>query len=788
MVLQLNEKVNIDKLRIIVDNVESLYKSGALGRFKDASNGYKQITDLRTISTIMKKSYEFYKSGEAQTYAYVKDIDFGRLFAQNKGLQSFSRRLRSTVAKGLYWDLDIVNCHPMLVSQWCEENEVPCPILNAYIDNREPFLRELVAYNHNFDRDDAKTVPLVLLNNGPIFCDCPQWVTDFQEEMAGIHEAFITKRSNKGFVDRATKRNPDNIKGSALNYWLCKTENEILQCIIKKVSETHEIGVLCFDGLMIYIKDTPVDIPSVEEYIFEQTGYRLSLKIKDFDDEINLDGYEIKHSIVEELLESIERNETLTHMCVCDIFYKSYKGNLFYIAKDEWIQYNQITGKWSLCDADSIIYFFMRTMGNEFITYINSLIPPEEKEELKKFKKHKSFLLKEANKLETSCFAKKVINSSKPLFEETKVMDRFDNHPNLFCFSNNKAFDLETGEVKDIVKEMMILTDCGYPYKERVQGDIDEVMKFIRDIQPESDVESFLSMLSAGLYGKNTDQFFYINTGKGANGKSLLQTLYSKCLGNYFRTFNVDQLTMRSSGPDSANSGLCALRGSRIACSSEPADSESSKIKLQIDKIKFFTGDLKTEVRDLHKTVSDLRFTWTNILFCNEIPELSKADEAIQRRLQVFNYPYKFVDNPVGDFQKKRDYSLTNKFERCSELHIAFFFILADTWKKYSGHFKPSQSVINETEDYFKKQNPMNSFFQHCTPSCNFVRQKEVLTVFHEFCKATQDFKNHALVTEKSIRKYIELGKFVVTEDKKNGNKIFIDLTKVHNEIAISKQ
>ena len=779
-VIKLNEKVNLDKLRIIVDNVEELYKSGAIGKFKDKANGYKEIKDLKTISTILNKSYAFYKSGISQHYSFVKDIEYGRLFSQHGGLQSFSRKLRGTVAKGLYWDLDIVNCHPQLVRHWCDDNEVPCPVLSAYIENRDPFLKELMAYNTHYDRDDAKTVPLVLLNNGPVYCDCPQWVNDFKEEMAGIHDAFVSKRVNKMFVDRATKRNPDNIKGSALNYWLCKTENEILQCIIEKVSETYEIGVLCFDGLMIYISEQEIDIPAIENYIYEKTGYTMSLKIKDFDEEIDLTGFAPKLSIVEELLSCLDIDQTFTDLAVCDVFHKFYKDSLYHEEKDSWIQYNPVSGVWEYCDTDSILYPFMKLMNQEFTKYVNELKPekPDDKDSVKAFKEKQKSLMREANKLGTSTFANRVIKSCKPLFYHPDVLVKFDSHKNLFCFSNKKAYDVETGEVLDITKEMMVMTTCGYAYSEPNEDNMNEVMAFIRDIQYESEVDYFLSLFATGLYAGNRGQNFFVHTGRGGNGKSLMNLLFRRTLGNYAETLNVEQLTMPVNGQDSANSGLCRLRGKRIAISNEPADSESSKLKLQTDRIKNFSGDPEIIARDLHKTAKRIMITWTHHLLCNDIPVLSRPDGGIQRRLKIVNYPYKFVDNPSLDNEKKRNYDLEKKFERAKNLHIAFFHVLAGVYRKCNGLFIPSDTMKNATEEYFAEQNPLYEFLKHCKKTdSKFVRQNDVLLLFQKFSKNMGDSK--LLVHERSIRKYLELGGVVIVDDKSNGNKVYLDVKDV---------
>ena len=56
------------------------------------------------------------------SYSKSKNSDGdGRWFAKNMGsMQNMKRGIRHTICKGIWIDLDIVNCHPTLLLQLCK--------------------------------------------------------------------------------------------------------------------------------------------------------------------------------------------------------------------------------------------------------------------------------------------------------------------------------------------------------------------------------------------------------------------------------------------------------------------------------------------------------------------------------------------------------------------------------------------------------------------------------------------------------------------------------------------
>jgi hypothetical protein len=95
-------------------------------------------------------------------YFFSKGSNFGRLYAEGSlSLQNFRKGIRHALAEHTYDDIDMVNAHPVLLSQYCVKNNIRCDLLSDYVNNREVWLSEIMDF-HNVGRDCAKKLVLKL--------------------------------------------------------------------------------------------------------------------------------------------------------------------------------------------------------------------------------------------------------------------------------------------------------------------------------------------------------------------------------------------------------------------------------------------------------------------------------------------------------------------------------------------------------------------------------------------------------------------------------------------------
>ena len=88
-------------------------------------------------------------------------------------------------------DIDMINCHPVILNYLCKKNNVDCDILKNYIENRE-----LVLLSFAEDRKSVKELFLSILNGGfkDIYSDNKQtnnYLKSFEQEVIRVQNFFI---------------------------------------------------------------------------------------------------------------------------------------------------------------------------------------------------------------------------------------------------------------------------------------------------------------------------------------------------------------------------------------------------------------------------------------------------------------------------------------------------------------------------------------------------------------------------------------------------------------------
>lgn len=284
--MQLTDIFDKIKLGKIIDNFD--FFSDKIGSFKDGMNKYEEITNKKTILSILKQLLK----NEKIQYAYSpKDIHKkGRLFGANS-LQGVNRIIRHTLCKDLCIDIDIVNAHNVFLQHYCEKNSIDYECLLFYNQNRNELLRELMEV-YQIDRDEAKKICLSIINGGGQKwfkingITPPEWLLSFQKQIKIIHKKIAKlepERFEKSKVD-----NKDNPYGTCLNTILCEMENFVLSFMIEYCNlKNIKISTLCFDGILI--EKCKLNIEEMENFVKNHSKINIQLVIKDMNEAISID-------------------------------------------------------------------------------------------------------------------------------------------------------------------------------------------------------------------------------------------------------------------------------------------------------------------------------------------------------------------------------------------------------------------------------------------------------------------------------------------------------------------
>jgi len=270
--IALTEKINIPKAQYLLetysfDNFMTIYD----GKKGDAKKEYDKI--IKYLNNKVKKPDDW------STYGYIKGRVNGRLFGQNS-IQGLKKELRGFLTEGITTDIDIVNCHPVILLELCLLNNFECPNLKQYITNREDELKNIMNLD-NISRENAKRKILVSTNSNKKVHSSSGFFKNYDKEMKKLHAQFLDKECYAYIKDYA--KQDDNFEGSFINHLLCINEENILEKM-RTYCDKNDIKMhsLFFDGLMVYGDINKSTLESMEKYIKENTDFStIKLTIKE---------------------------------------------------------------------------------------------------------------------------------------------------------------------------------------------------------------------------------------------------------------------------------------------------------------------------------------------------------------------------------------------------------------------------------------------------------------------------------------------------------------------------
>lgn len=235
--------------------------------------------------------------------SYQQKKNRGRYFVNHScGLQSMSKKIRGTIAGNLYYDIDMVNCHPVIFKHLCRNAGLSTVYISYYCSNRDKIIEELIKLYPKYNKDDIKGGLLSILNGGYRFYEkiketykknneIYNWLMSFYDEVNKNIKALCDL--NIDIYNEKIKEKTFNPIGSTVNILFCIEEIKLLNIMIdyfKKVgviSHKNEY-VNCFDGIMIEkkkcknLEKLTLHIEEIEK-LFKKSGFKMKLKIKEFE-------------------------------------------------------------------------------------------------------------------------------------------------------------------------------------------------------------------------------------------------------------------------------------------------------------------------------------------------------------------------------------------------------------------------------------------------------------------------------------------------------------------------
>ena len=762
------EKISAERLMLILSNFDVLYKQGFLFQH-DPKNDYRKITDYMTCKNMLYHYLDLHNEDGTASILYepLKHHPTGRLWAKQLSTQGISRGIRHTICDGLMVDLDMKNAHPVLLSRICEEHNLKHDHLQFYILNRDYVIDTIVEDNIAKTREDAKKLILQIINGGSALNgDWNEWLGSFYFEMKMIRQRFQTLFPNEYKIAIKNKgKDYYNLLGSCLNLVLTSMERSILDRMINYCQfKDIKIGSLCHDGLMLHYDDS-VDYNQLAKDLSEYC--KITIVVKKMDEKIPLDNlvftmldYPYRNYSKDLLLEARKVlkdkfnsfNQAIVFNKMNSNYYDKFKFSRGVRASTStWFE-KQLNGRWLETQSPFKLSIEIAIQYPTLISKVKAIVAGE----LKRFgddKEKKKHLENELAMLSAIEFKIQDLNGRNRLIDELKLSyndDNFaemiDKDPMLIGFDNG-VYDVSLNKFRPIGNNDFINKNTLYdfPHKsdplkraflletlrsmfvpsvalKRSLEYLNEPMVEITDEMKTADEkgeEDFLftmKVLASTLEGGNRFQKFYMFIGEGANGKSVLVKLVKKTFGEYACNIDISAFTQKKSG-NHGTSDLPKTKGCHLLFTNESENSD----RLNASQLKNITGDEDITERELYK--SSITFTpmFVPFLLTNNAPQI-KMDDAVARRLQMINFPFRFFSSQeeVGfkEIHKHKTHFL-GKDPLLSDKLIGyadeFFIYLTEIYNLYVKNVDvliPPQRHVEATNTYFVEQDTFKDYIE----------------------------------------------------------------------------
>jgi len=653
-----NEIFDMKKAQYIIENYDSIK-----GNFREESEQRLKNMNVDPL-TLFKKYVSKSKNGSVKgtkqiNVSYKQNNNIGRYFACGSlSLQTLPREIRHTISDEYYYDVDISNCHPVLICQYAEAHDLKCKYIKLYIENRDVLFEEL-SKEFKCTKDKIKNGFLCILNGAKLFLklndnEMPSFVRRYKKEVANIQQ-FIFENEPEykklGIANAKKKQEQNNYNcsnelGSCMNIMLCDMENKILQCMIEYLDDKQLVKscvTLVFDGFMI-LKDNVKNVnmadllKELEQEVFKVLGYTIKLLIKPMNNIINIpQGYksesQVDMNIIKNDGEGADKVLALLDNCIynCD-------NTIYYKNNNQWIDNKKTIEnllKKTIMDQAFVKHVkataadlkegcsFIDILGVEYCEH--------------KFEYYSSDT-KGANNILSAFLTKIPINNN--------LLERILKSSKNKLFFNNGYYDFKQQKFINDFEGVETLIKIDRHFEECSVEQQNKIKKLIFEPVFDDDTGEALILFSRALAGHVEDKLWSIMLGSRDSGKGIVQDSLGAAFHDYVGTFNADSLIFEKNGGDAAKKLSWAhhFDKKRLAFSNEMKVDNTIKLDGNLIK-KLCSGGDKILTRKNNIDEKECKPQTTVVFCCNDIPKIDPND--VYEKLIPFSLKSKFVEEEI---------------------------------------------------------------------------------------------------------------------------------------------
>lgn len=582
--------------------------------------------------TYIKALYDNAKSNNRYnvstfTYSYSKSsaisrAGYGRLYSVEKGsLERLEKTLRHSLCAGIYWDVDITNAQPTILSQMAKSRGLKVDFLSYYVSNRNEIIN-LMMNQYNMTRDEVKDWIIKCIFGSNI----PE-LKLLQNELKSLAKELRDDYSE--LYDKIDKIKEKNKIGTFLAY---VAQTEECKCLLAMneyfTKNGRDVGVLCYDGCMVKVLNNENEFPEkllkgCEKYIRKLTNYDIKLQIKEMkcaDEFSNKSTKLLRRTDIDDVYMTKKFIEKMNGNLINDVEYgiMVFQEDIGFWSNEEDILRREIINANLIEETmdGNVNYSGFLNKQDIIIKQLPALLPSVNFCE--------SNIDKTIGKL---LFRDGIYDMTTKQF--TKGFDK-----NLY-FSGRINRNFPEARNEDLIKKLnkLLFED---PFKET-----------------EQDVGIYQKQLIArGIAGHYDDKVMIWAIGETNSGKGVQSIALSKCFDSFISTYNPNALLYnKNSGADEAKklSWVYPIHNSRIAIGNEVRSNGIIDISIVNGIV---SGGDTIPIRKNFKDEENKRNRATLIYFSNDMAKFSAVDNAIIGRIKIYEYKLSFVNKPVEELEQ----------------------------------------------------------------------------------------------------------------------------------------
>lgn len=745
----------------------------------------------------LMKYKQLIKNGKASVkYSKAKNMKYGRVSPfKSLGLFSIRREIRHTLARDNYIDIDIENCHPVLLLQILQANDIECKYLKKYVMNRDEIFEEVKA-KYNVSRDEAKLLFLQLMYYGSFeswfkklnkqsnlsdnddFIDTDEnddgatsdenddskptkFIMKFSKELQQIGDIIVSKNTELKHQIKKRKQEQHktdyNEKATICSYFLQEYECQILETIflycLEKKYITNNNAVLCMDGLMIPKENyKPELLQELHELIKRKHGFNLKFTDKAMNQGYSIEQIKASQVPISEQVELLLNEGVYNDLDAAKVVHKLFPH--WVCCNEELYVFDNSTGLWSsneqahmkvISKFEKHLYLMIQTKDGDY------------KISTKGYGNSTALQRQMIPQLKTLCINNLWIQAN----ENTSLgkLLYLDGWLNLRTGEFNETFD------PSIL--FMCRIQANYKQDDNIQYMNDILQRIFLDPLGKEEGDYLLLSIARAIAG---DQLKRIIFGLGGTngGKSTVTKALLNSFGDYVSTFNAENLIYNNNSSDEAAKLRWAflMRYTRLIISNEL----KKGVDLNGNDIKKISSGGDQLVGRIHGGL-ETKFTphFMAIILANDIPTITPYDDAVNNRLNVVRFSKKFVEEPTNEYELKMDVNLDNEL-RTEKFQYHFMKLVINRYIKFVKDGRVDvipQAVANAKVEWIGDDNDTNVMskfmneFEITNNIEHYIESNDIQT-WLECQKLGISFKKFSI----ELKKHVAINKYEFVESK----------------------